>query len=236
LLIKTLNPEAFPPKLKTASLNPVCKQLNCLGDQTLLQRKLVAIVGSRKASQEELEFAFKLASELAERGLSTVSGIALGIDAQAHQGSLAKDGQTISVLGCGIKKFYPSENKKLARQIINNKGLIISEYDNDQEIQTWQLINRNRLIIALADAVVIVTTGQSGGTMYSARDCFRYHKPLFIPQHLGGQGGQILLSRPSKNLPDLIKQFKLTVAEKRHLTEQPLAQPFDIDCLLELTQ
>jgi DNA processing protein len=236
LTIKTLHPEQFPEKLQLANLNPDCKQLNYLGDKTLFQSKLVAIVGSRKASQQELDFAFQLASELAEQGVNTVSGIALGIDAQTHKGSLAGSVRTVAVLGCGIKKFYPDKNKKLARRIIDNHGLIISEYDDYQKVEGWQLINRNRLIVALADAVVIITTGESGGTMYSARDSFRYCKPLFVPEQLGGKGGRLLFSTPSKQLPDLVNQFKLTVAEKRLLTEQPLAQPFNTSSLLKSIQ
>jgi DNA processing protein len=142
--------------------------------------KTVAIVGTHKATNEGIASAVGLASQLADKSVSIVSGLARGIDASAHIGAIKGDGKTYAVIGSGFDNIYPEENRPLAIEIAHNGG-IISEYPPDATISDGRLIARNRLTVGLSQAVIIGEVfGDSSGTLDTARFCHELGKLMFV--------------------------------------------------------
>ena len=133
----------------------------------LLARPAVAIVGARACSSYGRSVARSLARELAAAGLVVVSGMARGIDGEAHRGALDVDGITIAVLGCGIDRDYPAAHRDLAGRIVE-KGLIVSEYEPGIEPAPWRFPARNRIIAGLCMATVVVEARERSGALITA--------------------------------------------------------------------
>lgn len=127
----------------------------------------VAIVGSRKASVHGREFAFQLARQLSEMGVTIVSGLARGIDSASHRGALAAKGDTMGVLGCGIDVVYPPENRKLYLEI-SSKGSLVSEYPLGSRPFPQNFPARNRIISGLCEGVVVVEASERSGALITA--------------------------------------------------------------------
>jgi DNA processing protein len=135
----------------------------------------VALVGSRSASPTGVEAARALGRALGERGVCVVSGLALGVDAAAHEGALEAGGPTVGVLGCGIDVVYPRVNRALFGRV-GEGGALVSEYYLGEPPLAWRFPARNRIIAGLCDAVVVVEAPQKSGALITARhgaDCGR---------------------------------------------------------------
>ncbi len=128
----------------------------------------IAIVGSRHATSYGKSVAEKLSKELAEKGISVVSGGALGIDTAAHRGAMLGGGRTIAILGCGPDVAYPRENRLLFETIAAN-GTILSEYPPSTQPETWRFPARNRLISAISQATLVIEASPSSGALITAR-------------------------------------------------------------------
>lgn len=151
------------------------------GKIDLLQRKCISIVGSRQATLASMQFAKKIAHELGLAGQIVVSGLAAGIDTQAHQGSLFTG--TISILGCGLNVIYPSENTQLFHDIAE-KGLLLSEFPFNYPVKRDSFPKRNRLITALSWGCIIVEADIKSGSMITAQYALEQGKELFaVPGH-----------------------------------------------------
>jgi DNA processing protein len=145
-------------------------ELHLAGERTDLlawDAPVVAIVGSRRAGDAGLGMARELARGAAASGALVVSGLALGVDAAAHEGALAAGAPTLAVLGCGPNVAYPRTNRGLYARIAAT-GLIVSEYPPGTEPAPWRFPARNRLIAALADAVVVVEAKVRSGALITA--------------------------------------------------------------------
>ncbi len=127
----------------------------------------VAMVGARAPSAAGERFARTLARELAEAGVSVISGLALGIDAAAHAGALDGRGRTVAVLGCGIDRNYPRRNAALAARIAAT-GAIVSEWGPGVEPAPWRFPVRNRIVAALSQATVVVEATRRSGALITA--------------------------------------------------------------------
>jgi DNA processing protein len=127
----------------------------------------VAIVGARRATPYGLEAAERLASELAARGVTIVSGLARGIDTAAHRGALAAGGRTVAVLGCGIDVVYPPENRELARAI-EAQGALVSQFAPGMAALPGHFPARNRTLAGLALGVVVVEAAERSGALITA--------------------------------------------------------------------
>jgi DNA processing protein len=136
------------------------------GSLDCLQQPAVAIVGSRAATSVALETARRLATELASRGITVVSGLARGVDSSAHRGAL-ETGQTVAVLGSGVDCIYPSEHTELAARIAA-AGLVISEYPPGTPPLQFHFPMRNRLISGLSRAVVVIEASDKSGSLITA--------------------------------------------------------------------
>jgi DNA processing protein len=133
----------------------------------LLDRPSVAVVGARACSAYGAQTARMLGRELAQAGLVVVSGLARGIDAEAHRGALEAGVATVAVLGCGIDRDYPAAHRQLARAIVRD-GLVVSEYAPGVEPAPWRFPARNRIIAGLAAATVVVEARERSGALITA--------------------------------------------------------------------
>ncbi|MDQ1281749.1 MAG: hypothetical protein QG630_100 [Patescibacteria group bacterium] len=153
--------------------------------------KILTIVGSRKNSaygREALEYLLK---NLAGKNIIIVSGLALGIDSLAHNNALKNDLLTISIPGSGLgtKVIYPSANINLSEQIINNNGILLSEFEEEMKSQLYFFPARNRIMAAISDAVLIVEAGEKSGTLITARLAMEYGKNVgVIPNNIFAEG------------------------------------------------
>lgn len=139
----------------------------------------VAIVGARAASDAGRHMARRLASELAAKGITVVSGLARGIDAEAHQGALDGNGRTIAVLGCGIDIIYPPEHRKLAESLVAGDGALLSELPLGSAPVPENFPVRNRLIAGLSLGVVVVEAAEKSGSLITARLALEQNRQVF---------------------------------------------------------
>ena len=160
-------------------------------------RVAVAIVGSRQASQYGSAMAEQISGELAERGVTIVSGMARGIDAAAHRSALRAAGRTIAVLGCGLGVTYPPEHAELADQIAE-QGALISEFPIFTPPKPGHFPQRNRIISGLARGIVVIEAGLKSGALITANYALEQGRDVFaVP-------GQVT-SRSSRGCHQLIK-------------------------------
>ena len=172
----TFADEAYPELLKEITDPPPV--LYFRGDKRLLQTSCVAMVGSRASSSYGNRTAFTLARNLAGSGITVVSGLALGIDAEAHRGALAANGKTIGVLGCGIDVVYPRQHTKLFKEI-GECGVIISEYPPGTRPEGFRFPARNRIIAGLSKGVVVVEAARKSGSLITAQMALDYGREVY---------------------------------------------------------
>jgi DNA processing protein len=137
------------------------------GAHALLDAPAVAVVGARACSPYGAQVARTLGRELGGAGLVVVSGMARGVDAEAHRGTLDGGGRTVAVLGCGIDRDYPATHAELARRI-RDTGLVVSEYGPGVEPAPWRFPARNRIVAGLAAATVVVEARERSGALITA--------------------------------------------------------------------
>ena len=157
----------FPGLLRSIHDPPPGLFLRGAADPELLSRPAVAVVGARACSGYGAAVARSLARDLAAAGLVVVSGLARGIDAEAHRGALEAGGTTVAVLGCGIDRDYPAAHRELAHRIAET-GLIVSEYAPGVEPAPWRFPARNRIVAGLCAATVVVEARERSGALITA--------------------------------------------------------------------
>lgn len=161
-IVTAVDPD-YPPQLKEIASPPLA--LYVVGDVAALSQAGVAIVGTRRATPYGRETAERLASGLARRGWAVYSGLARGIDAAAHRGALLAGGVTVGVLGGALDRFFPEENRDLARQMVEGRGAVVSEFPfgRPPDVQTFP--QRNRIVSGLSRGVVAVECPIHSGTL-----------------------------------------------------------------------
>ena len=162
-----LRRDELPPLLRAIHDPPRRLYLRGRGDAALLARPAVAVVGARACSPYGGQVARMLGRELAAAGAVVVSGLARGIDGEAHRGALEADGCTVAVLGCGIDRDYPAAHAGLAQRIAD-ASLIVSEYAPGVEPAPWRFPARNRIIAGLCAATVVVEARARSGALITA--------------------------------------------------------------------
>jgi DNA processing protein len=158
--------QCFPQRLSTIHDPPPGLFVRGPAPLSLVDAPTVAIVGARACSAYGSEVAAQLARDLTRAGAVVISGLARGIDAQAHRGAL-EAGPTVAVLGCGIDRDYPRAHATLAAEIAAT-GLIVSEYAPGVEPAPWRFPARNRIVAGLADATVVVEARERSGALITA--------------------------------------------------------------------
>lgn len=176
-IIKIID-EDYPYKLKSIYDPPVI--LYYKGNKKILNEQSIAIVGCRKCTTYGKNVSIKFACELAKNNINVVSGLAEGIDSYSHIGALNSNGNTIAVVGCGLDRVYPKQNKFLFDEIIKNKGLIISEYVIGTEPLAQNFPKRNRIISGLSDALIVVEAKQKSGTLITVDFALEQGKEIYV--------------------------------------------------------
>ncbi|MCR4323032.1 MAG: DNA-processing protein DprA [Candidatus Azambacteria bacterium] len=174
----------------------------------------VAIVGSRKCTHYGKQVAYDLANALARRGITVVSGMALGIDAEAHKGALAGGGRTIAVLGTGVDdaSIYPHTHKPLAEQIMQ-AGAVLSEFEPGTPAYPSNFPQRNRIIAGLSYGTVIVEADERSGSLITARFALEQGREVFaVP-------GQIY-SRTTRGVHRLIQEGAKLITSVEDIIEE----------------
>lgn len=201
----------YPEQLKKINNPP--KQLYLKGNIKLLNTPGIAIIGSRECTKYGEKMAKKFAKELSLYGLTIISGMARGIDSFTHIGCMEGTGNTIAVLPSGLNNIYPKENKKLFDEIIENNGLIITEYEENEEADSKKFLERNRIVSGLAIGTLVVEGGYRSGTSVTARLTKKQEKNIFcIPSNLENKKG----ITPNK----LIKEGAFLVTEVEDITSK----------------
>ncbi len=167
----------YPPNLRHIADPP--PYLFVRGEAPLSEHKCVAVVGARAASDAGRAMARRLGFELAARGFIVASGLARGIDGEAHQGALEAGGHTVAVMGCGIDVIYPAEHRELAERIIADGGALLSELPVGTQPLAANFPTRNRILSGLCLGVVIVEAAEKSGSLITARMALEQDRQVF---------------------------------------------------------
>ncbi len=168
--------EHYPSRLKKHDQSPLF--LYYKGTDCLNSNFTVGIVGTRDATDYGRRFTEKLVAELKPFGCTIISGLAYGIDIAAHKAAIKQGLPTIGVLGNGLKTIYPALHKSTAAKMIENGGLL-TEYPKDELPDRNNFPERNRIVAALSDALIVVESGEGGGSMITVEYASEYKKPVF---------------------------------------------------------
>lgn len=177
-LLETMGERAKEAALSSRHLYKRFNGLYAVGNLNLLAQPKVAIIGTRKPNQYARQLAATLAQSLSQAGFVIVSGGAIGIDCIAQSNSV----RNILVSPAGLNRIYPKENAKLFESIRAN-GLLLSEYEGESMPYAHSFLERNRIIIALSDIVIIPQADQKSGSSSSANLCVALQKELFVLPH-----------------------------------------------------
>jgi len=216
-----LHDKDYPELLKKIYDPP--KELYVKGNASLLNSRCIAIVGTRTATRYGKEVARRFARELAEVGITVVSGLAEGIDTEAHLGALEAKGKTIAVFGCGLDTVFPSNNVRLAGDI-EKSGALVSELPAGHPTAKWTFPRRNRIISGLSIGVVMVEGHYDSGAMITAKHAIDEGREVFAvpgsveldqtkgPHWLIKQGAKLV-----ETVDDILEEFSI----RRVVSKEP---------------
>jgi DNA processing protein len=248
-IIALADSDNYPPLLKTIHDPPALLYLR----GRLPPAEALAVVGSRRSSENGRRLTTGICQELAERGLGVVSGLARGIDTAAHRGALQGAGYTAAILGCGIDRIYPPENARLSHHILDQGGGILSEYPPGAPPLAGHFPGRNRIISGLCRGVMVVEAAEESGSLITAefaleqgREVFAVPGPLFSENsrgvnrllkdgaHLVTETGDILNLLWPQSPPPQVQRQQNSFAEslstqERRVYEQLDTTPLHID-------
>lgn len=212
LEIITIENNNYPERLRNIKNPP--QKLYAEGNLELLKSNIISIIGSRACSENGIELTKKFSKELIYQGITIASGMAIGIDTIAHQTTLKEKGNTIAVLGNGFQHIFPTKNIQLYQQIIENGGLIITEYPPEEKAKSAYFLQRNRIVSGLALGVLIIEAAYRSGTSVTAKLAKQQGRKVFaIPHELNdkhGVGTNRLIQEGAKivtSTEDIMKEF-----------------------------
>ena len=184
-IIKIEN-KKYPDMLKKIKNAPY--KLYIRGDEEVLNMPCITVVGSRNMSDYGRDMTRKIVKELTLGGMCIVSGLAVGIDTIAHQTCLENNGKTVAVLGSGLNKVFPAENKELFNSIIKSGGCVVSEYEPDTIAQKRFFPERNRIVSGLSLGTLVIEATYRSGTSITAQCALEQGKKVFcIPNSIGNK-------------------------------------------------
>ncbi|MCP2520077.1 DNA-processing protein DprA [SCandidatus Aminicenantes bacterium Aminicenantia_JdfR_composite] len=220
----TIGDEEYPDLLKEIYDPPIV--IYCYGKKEVLNQPCIAIVGTRKPTPYGRAVAEKISSELAERGLVIVSGLARGIDSCAHRASLNVGGNTIAVLGSGIDYVYPKENISLFKKIADS-GAIITEFPLGSPPHSFHFPIRNRIISGISLAVVVVEAAKRSGSLITARLALEQNREVMaVPGNVTSEysyGANWLIkngAKPVTSWEDIVEELPAPLKEEILLKEK----------------
>jgi DNA processing protein len=235
----TWDDPAYPARLRRVPLPPYL--LYVRGNPALLDTRAVAVVGTRRASAYGRRAAAEIAGQLAAAGVTIVSGLALGVDAVAHQAALDAGGATVAVLGCGVDIVYPERNRTLTGRIAT-EGALISEYPPSRPPDAGNFPARNRIVSGLSLATLVVEAGVKSGALITAGfaleqggDVFAVPGSIFSPL---SEGTNLLIANGAgvaRSADDILAALDLTRAAEQNAARRSLpTDPTEAALLLHL--
>ena len=166
----------YPKRL--AGMENAPDKLYYLGDISLLNKNVVALIGKRDVSEKVMATAKRCGEILTERGAVVLNGLAIGCDTAGLEDALAAGGKCIAVMPCGLDYVYPKCNDALVRKILQHGGCIVSEYETGTRPERWRFVARDRIQAMLSDKIVVVECEEKSGTMHTVKAGMEYKKPL----------------------------------------------------------
>lgn len=184
------------PQILRDIINPP-HQLYVLGDETILNKECLSIIGSRHCTEYGKKIARNYATKIASQDVTIVSGMAVGIDSEAHLGAIEAGGKTIAVLGSGFNHIFPGKN--VFNKILKNGGAIITEYKPEVDVFPQGFRDRNRIVAGLSLGIFVVEAKEKSGTGITAKFAKSFKRKIFCVPHLiedvAGVGTNRLLKR-----------------------------------------
>lgn len=226
-LILKDDPE-FPPLLKEIPWPPF--GIYVKGNLRRSQDLRLAIVGTRKATKQGMEFAEKIGGEFARLGITVVSGLALGIDESAHKGAVDANGKSVAVLAVGLERVYPAQNKNLADKILECGGVLVSEYPIGSSSYPTRFIERNRIISGLSRGIIVVEAPEKSGALATAKFAVDQNRDVFVvpgpASHTNYVGSFKLIrdgARLVNSVEDVLEDLNLEVkkSSRKHGADKP---------------
>lgn len=228
--ILTLDSPTYPSLLKEIASAPPL--LFVRGEAHYLCEPQLAVVGSRSASIDGCESAYEFAASLVAANYVVTSGLALGVDGQAHYGALKHGGATVAVLGSGLDQVYPARHRDLASKIVE-QGALVSEFWPDEKPRPQNFPRRNRVISGLSVGVLVIEAAEKSGSLITARYALEQGREVFaLPGSIrlpGSRGGNALIKSGAKLVESPVDIFdevgSLTECVKSNQLALSLPQP-----------
>ncbi len=201
----------YPKKLQEIYDKPIC--LYVKGNVEILNSFSIAIIGCRNNTEYGEQMARKITQDLVQRNVVTVSGLARGIDSITHKATVEKNGKTIAVIGSGLDNLYPKENIRLARNIIEKGGAIITEYPMGTKPEKMNFPARNRIISGISNGIVVVEAKKKSGTMITVDFALEQGREVFcVPGNVN--------SKNSEGTNELIKEGASIVTKVQDILQE----------------
>lgn len=227
-----INQSEFPEKLK--KIRNVPNKLYAIGNIELLYKESFAIVGTRRITNYGIKNCKLFTEELVSRDIIITSGMAIGTDTIAHKTTLENFGQTIAVLGSGFNYIFPKENITLFEQIVDKRGLILSEYEPNIKPEKAHFPSRNRIITAISEGVLVIEAGYRSGTSITAKHAKAQGKFVFaLPGKIdspASQGVNELIKNGAiltTNIKDILKYYPEFNKEPKVKTKRNLNSNYE---------
>jgi len=155
-------------------------ELYCIGDTSLLTKRKISIVGTRRPNSYTKKFTHELSQKLSNKNICIVSGAAMGVDALAHNGATAAN--TIAVVANGLDIRYPSVNKNLICQI-ETEGLMLSQFPPKEEARAYSFVQRNEIVVALGEILIVTQADRKSGSLRSVEFAQKMGKKIYVLPH-----------------------------------------------------
>ena len=211
---------SYPKSLREIHAPPIV--LYVWGELQERDHHAIGIIGARRTTHYGTESAKKLAYQLAYAGLTVISGLARGIDTAAHQGAVAAKGRTIAVIGSGLSKLYPPENRGLAEKIRDGNGAIVSEFSMEIEPDRQTFPMRNRIIAGWSHGVLVVEAGLNSGALITASQALEQGRSVYaVPGHINAPsafGSNRLIQQGAKlvmDASDILDDLQILLPETK---------------------
>ncbi len=213
--------ELYPKQLRKIEKPP--SRLYAKGNLQILNQKGIAVVGSRTNTQYGEKMCKTFTKNLVEYDINIISGLAIGIDGIAHLTCIKNSGKTIAVLPSGLKNIYPESHIMLAKEIVDNGGLLLTEYEPETKADSKKFLERNRIVAGLGIGTLVIEAGYRSGTRVTAKYTQEQDKPVFcIPSNLDNMKGQTTNELIQKGAhlvtktEDILKYYKdITFTKKK---------------------
>jgi DNA processing protein len=211
---------SYPKPLREIHAPPIV--LYIWGELSERDHHGIGIIGARRTTHYGTESAKKLAYQIAYAGLTVISGLARGIDTAAHQGALAAKGRTIAVIGSGLSKLYPPENRALAEKIRNGNGAVVSEFSMEIEPDRQTFPMRNRIISGWSHGILVVEAGLNSGALITANQALEQNRSVYaVPGHINApsaMGSNRLIQQGAKlvmDAADILDDLQILLPETK---------------------